>query len=111
MLINLSKSTRLSFKVQRVRYNLWIGGFYNARTKAWFVCLLPTLPIVITRQTRHYCKACGEEVTVMAMMDEGWILYYECDKCFYTEEEFQWPLHPDTVVSGEELEQLGYQLR
>ena len=111
MRIMLSRSTRLLLKVQWAWYDLWIGGYYNAKTGSLTICPLPTVAVRIFKQPRHYCKACKEEVQVMATMDEGWILYYECDECFYTEEEFQWPFHPDAIVSGEDLEQLGYQLR
>jgi len=48
-------------RIKFVKEDLWIGAYYNH--ERIYICLIPTLPIIIFRKKSDICKLCNQHRT------------------------------------------------
>ena len=89
--------------------DLWIG-MYTDRDGVRYICPLPTLGFRVWKEEVGTCPRCFNQAYRTAHLDgDEWYLGWECENDCLEEELIEWPFG-DRVMTGSELERLGYTL-
>jgi hypothetical protein len=101
---------RLSIKLYIKWYDFWVGFYYDQRMRALYVCLLPMLVVRLAFETEEtcYCSACNVAMKKIAVLDEGWMLYWECPECADIAD-YPWP-YGEELISSRQLEDAGFEI-
>ena len=92
-------------------FDFWIGIFWDRPGMAFYICLLPMIPIKIWMTEHKRCPVCERLMQKSAYnTGDGWGLFWQCSQHGYADgQQIDWPFE-DSWITGKELLHLGYDL-